>query len=174
MPPRSLSVALGGESLDVLAYNPQATRALLAAAGYGQGLSIEYLYPTMSEFKPVAEILQHQWQKNLGIEVRLVCQEVQTWGRTVNAAAHNGIGAWGEIYALEDPTSFLNLFMSSSAASGSGWSDPEYDALLVAANAIIDPAERMRKLAECERFLLRAMPCMPLYSDVSVFLSSRS
>jgi len=71
---------------------------------------------------------------------------------------------------LEDPTLFLNLFMSSTAASGSGWSDPEYDALLVAANAILDPAERMRKLADCERLLLRAMPCMPLYSDVSVFL----
>ena len=66
-------------------------------------------------------------------------------------------------------TSFLDMFTSTTPSSGTGWSDPEYDALLAAANAFADPA-RMRKLADCERFVLRAMPCMPLYSDVGVYL----
>jgi oligopeptide transport system substrate-binding protein len=161
---------MDGACFDVLSYNPAAARALLAKAGYGSGFSVEYLFPTMSEFRPVAEILQHQWRKNLGIELRLVCQEVQTWNQTVFGISFNGIAAWAELYALEDPTSFLDMFTSMTSASGTGWSDPQYDALLTAAKAIADPAARMRKLAECERFLLRAMPCMPLYSDVSVFL----
>src|SRR5207247_2490192 len=111
----------------VLSYNPDAARTLLAQAGYMPGLGIDYLFPTMSEFRPVAEILQHQSRKNLGVELRLVCQEVQSWGQTLYNVAYNGIGAWGEIYALEDPTSFLKLFTSKAAASGSGWSDSQYD-----------------------------------------------
>src|SRR6185503_2050426 len=78
--------------------------------------------------------------------------------------------AWGEIDALEDPTSFLDMFTSMTNSSGTGWSHPQYDALLPAAKAIADPATRMRRLAECERLILRAMPCMPLYSDVHVYL----
>jgi len=80
------------------------------------------------------------------------------------------VAALGEIYALEDPSSLLNMFGSSTAASGTGWSDPQYDVLLGQARTTADASARMQKLAGCERFLLHAMPCMPLYSDVSVFL----
>ena len=169
-PPTTLPVAIDGTLFDVLSYNPEAARALLANAGYARGLSAEYLFPTMSEFRTAAEILQQQWRQNLGVELRLVCQEVQTWTQEVSNVAYNGIAAWGETDVLEDPTSFLDMFTSMTKASGTGWSDSQYDALLADSKAIADPTARMRKLADCERFLLRAMPCMPLYSDVHVYL----
>ena len=43
-----------------------------------------------------------------------------------------------------------------------GWQDSRYDAMLAEANSTIDPAERLRKQAECQRHLLRFMPIMPL------------
>jgi oligopeptide transport system substrate-binding protein len=156
--PTTLPIAIDGTLFDIVSYNPEAARALLATAGYARGLSIEYLFPAMPEFRHVAEILQHQWRKNLGIEVRLVCQEVQTWIQTVYGVAFNGIAAWAEVYALEDPTSFLDMFTSFTPASGTGWSDTKFDALLAAAKSMADPAARMRKLAECERLLLGRCP----------------
>jgi ABC-type oligopeptide transport system substrate-binding subunit len=169
-PPTTLPLVIDGTSFDVLSYNPEAARALLANSRYARGLSTEYLFPTMSEFRNAAEVLQQQWLQNLGVEVRLVCQEVQTWIQRVSNIAYSGIAAWGDTDVLEDPTSFLDMFTSMTKASGSGWSDSEYDALLAGSKATADPKARMRKLAECERFILRAMPCMPLYSDVHVYL----
>ena len=64
-------------------YNPEASRSLLIKAGYGPGIKFEYLYPAMPEFKPVAEILQQQWRKNLSVELALRSQEVQAWNQTV-------------------------------------------------------------------------------------------
>jgi len=79
------------------------------------------------------------------------------------------IAAWGEVGGFEDPTWFLDIF-TSPTASGTGWSEPHYEALLTAAKTEIDPPARMRKLAECERLLLESMPCLPLCDDVWSYL----
>ena len=42
--------------------------------------------------------------------------------------------------------------------------------MLAQANAIPNPALRMQKLAECERFLLHSMPILPLYHNVQAYL----
>jgi oligopeptide transport system substrate-binding protein len=169
-PAKSLPVVMDGKTYDVLSYNPEASRSLLIQAGYGPGLKFEYLYPAMPEFKPVAEILQHQWRKNLGIDLALRSQEVQAWGQTVLEVAYNGVAAWADVGGLEDPTWFLDQFRSTSTVNGTGWTDRQYDDLLAGAKAITHPGQRLRKLAECERFLLQAMPCLPLYTDVWVYL----
>ena len=76
----------------------------------------------------------------------------------------------GPAGGLKDPTWFLGMFKAQSGASGTGWHDPHYDDLLTAAKTTIAPVARMRKLAACEPCLLRAMPCLPLYSDAWVYL----
>jgi oligopeptide transport system substrate-binding protein len=166
--PDRLMVDIGGVPVDVLSFNPRAARALREKAGF-RALATEYLFPDMPEFGLVAEILQQQWRDHLGIEVRLVRQETQTWGQAVFNVAYRGIAAWGEVGGIADPTWFLDIFKSPTG-SGSGWSDPHYNSLLVNAKRETDPAERMRRLADCERELLRSMPCLPLYDDVWAYL----
>jgi ABC-type oligopeptide transport system substrate-binding subunit len=61
-----------------------------------------------------------------------------------------------------DRRSFLGLGSLTLA----GWFDPQYDSMLAKAKATVDPAIRMERLAECERYLLRAMPFVPVYHDV--------
>src|SRR4051794_7878780 len=65
-----------------------------------------------------------------------------------------------------DPNWFLDQFVTGSAVNASGWADPQYDAMLAKANATLEPALRMEGLAECERYLLRAMPFFPIYHEV--------
>ena len=69
--PDSLLLDIGGKNVDVLSYDPRAARELMAAAGYSDGskLSVEYLFPTLPHSRPIAEILQQQWRRNLGVHV---------------------------------------------------------------------------------------------------------
>ena len=60
-----------------------------------------------------------------------------------------------------DPNTYLNLFQAGGDFAPV-WSDRTYDAMLEAANSHVDPASRMRALACCEAYLLRAMPMVPL------------
>ena len=124
-------------------------------------------------FRPelVAEILQNQWKRNLSADVRIVYQDEPTWIQSVERVDYSGITLWGEQGGLEDPTWFLNYFQGTPNASGTGWGNAGYDALLATANAVVDPVARMSKLAECESYLLRAMPCLPLCNYVWTYLA---
>jgi oligopeptide transport system substrate-binding protein len=166
---RSLPVDIGDVICDVLAYNPAAARELFAKAGV-QRPRIEILYPNHPASQDVPLILRQQWQETLNADVVLVNQEQKVWHQNRNALQYKGVaerGWWGDYL---DPNTFLDPFTSGPSIIGSGWSDSRYDTMLVQANAVGDPAVRMQKLAECERFLLRAMPILPLYHNVQVYL----
>jgi ABC-type oligopeptide transport system substrate-binding subunit len=68
------------------------------------------------------------------------------------------------------PNTFIDFFVSGSDQSGTGWSDPTFDSMLAEANATVDSNERLRKLADCERFLLKAMPMLGIYGASWPFL----
>jgi ABC-type oligopeptide transport system substrate-binding subunit len=109
--------------------------------------------------------LQQQWQRNLNIEVNLVFQELQVWLQTLFNMEYNGVAGYGDFGAYVDPNWFLDQFMTGAASNCTGWTDPKYDAMVIEANATTDPVTRMGKLSECERYLLSAMPFLPLYSE---------
>jgi oligopeptide transport system substrate-binding protein len=109
--------------------------------------------------------LQQQWQRNLNIEVNLVFQEVQVWLQTLFTLQYKGVAWSGDVGAYVDPNWFLDQFMTGAASNCTGWTDPQYDAMVREANATTDPAARMSKLSECERYLLTAMPFLPSYSE---------
>jgi ABC-type oligopeptide transport system substrate-binding subunit len=60
-----------------------------------------------------------------------------------------------------DPNDFLSLFAAPGLV-GATWSDPRFDGGLDWANATIEPALRMERLAGSEEFLMRSMPIIPL------------
>ena len=126
----------------------------------GRQLVLEYLFPQLPHSQAIAEILQQQWRRNLGIAVKLVRQDFKTWNDKVITRDFDLTESGGGGDYL-DPNFFLELFQTGAIASGS-WSDPGYDTMLAEANATADPALRMRRLAACETHLLRAMPIMPL------------
>jgi oligopeptide transport system substrate-binding protein len=60
-----------------------------------------------------------------------------------------------------DPNTFLDLFETGGSLSVA-WRDAAYDTLLHDANSMSDAETRMKALALCEAYLLRAMPVIPL------------
>ncbi|HWP43541.1 MAG TPA: peptide ABC transporter substrate-binding protein [Blastocatellia bacterium] len=169
--PSSLEVSVGGKTLDILSYDPAAARELLAKAGFpngvgpdGRRLRVEIMFNTLEAHKQIAEIVQQQWRRNLNIEVTLVNQEWKVYLETLDNLHYAGVARRGWIGDYVDPNTFLDLFVTGSVNNGSGWTDPRYDRLLKEANATTDPEERARLLTECEEYLLKAMPFVPIYT----------
>jgi oligopeptide transport system substrate-binding protein len=162
---KSLPVDIEGTAYDVLEYNPAAARELLRKAGVGP-LRIEIQYPNRPATADLPQILQQQWRQTLGADVIPVAQEEKVWIQARGALAYRGVAERGWVADYLDPNAFLEVFLAGPNVSGAGWSDLHYDTMLAEANAETMLDERMRKLAECERHVLRQMPILPLYYNV--------
>ena len=119
---------------------------------------LEIVYPNRPATADLPQILQQQWRSTLGAEVIPAVREEKAWMQARGSLAYQGVAESGIIGDYLDPNTFLEAFLSGADVGGSGWSDPQYDAMLAAANAETRTGERMRRLAACERHLLRAMP----------------
>jgi oligopeptide transport system substrate-binding protein len=92
------------------------------------------------------------------------------WTQVLASRGYTGLAEWDWTADYADPDTFLALFTSRNPNNSSGWRDEVYDAMLAGANADPDRSARMQKLADCETYLLRSMPLIPLYFDVWTYL----
>jgi oligopeptide transport system substrate-binding protein len=170
--PDRLPVEIGPKKIDLLSYNPRAARELLTSAAYGRGnkLSVEYLFPTLPHSRPIAEILQQQWRRNLGVDVKLVLQEFRIWLQNITDLNYRGIAEAGFWPGYLDPYPFLEQFVRGSSYNCTGWTSTEFDSALAEANETADRGGRLQRLAGCERRLLTAMPVIPLFFYSWVYL----
>ncbi len=150
-------------------YDPQRAAALLSEAGYpgGRGMPrMELLYNTHESHQAIAELLQSQWSRTLGLDVRLNNQD---WARYL-ASRREGefwIARAGWIADYLDPNTFLEMFTTDNPNNHGGWSHPEYDSLVAAAQVEPRPEQRMRLFRRAEEILLREMPLIPIYWPVT-------
>ncbi|MBS0664048.1 MAG: peptide ABC transporter substrate-binding protein [Verrucomicrobia bacterium] len=147
-------------------------RRLLAEAGFpgGRGLPpFELLFNTSETHRVIAEAIQEMWHRELGVDVRLVNQELKS---TLEARrlGHFEIlrSVWTGDYV--DPSSFLDIWRSDSGNNYTGWSSPRYDSLLFEAERTTDPARRETLFQEAEALLLEDAPLIPIYHYTHVFL----
>jgi len=150
-------------------YDVDEARRLLAEAGYpgGRGLpKLTIMYNTDEGHQAIAEYIQDQWKRNLGVDVELQNQE---WGAFMSSVSRleYSISRAGWIGDYADPQTFLGMFTSSSTNNTTGYKSPEYDALLDRAASELDPAKRLRIMHDAEALLLDAAPLIPIYFRVS-------
>ena len=136
--------------------NCEKARQLLAEAGYpnGEGFpTVTYLYNTSDAHKAVGEALQQMWQEELGVTVQLQNQEWNAFLETRKKGEYQ-IARNGWIADYNDPCSFLDMWYTGGGNNDAQYSNPDYDALIDAAKAAADPAERMALLHQAEDLLM--------------------
>ena len=160
------SVSVDGHEFDVCSFNPAAARAMLAKARHSGRLRIPITYNEGDLAKrQLSEIVQQQWRSILDADAAVNTQETNFyWTETCLKRAYRGVVVDSWIGVVADPYDFLLQF-GPAQFSCAAWVDKKYDAMLAAAHSTLNPAERMRKLAELETYLLRQMPLLPLYHD---------
>ncbi|HEX4339647.1 MAG TPA: peptide ABC transporter substrate-binding protein [Polyangiaceae bacterium] len=115
--------------------NPEAARALLAAAGFpgGKGFpEVGILYNTNQGHKTIAEYVADQLRKNLGIKANAYNQEWQSYLETVRSLDYD-IARAGWVGDYADPNTFLDILVTNGGNNQTGWSSSLYDRLVQSA-----------------------------------------
>jgi len=157
-------------------FNPEEARKLLGEAGYpvtqkSDGTfecpkfptkDVVFTFATHSSNAALGEFMQAQWKKNLGITVMLTNMEMRTHAAAVSKLDYKGFALriWGADY--NDPSTFLNVFLTQGADNGSGWWDPKYAELLKEADKTPARQKRYELMAKAEEYLLAAQPMIPI------------
>lgn len=159
----------GYDSKHRVVYDPARARALLAEAGYPGGEDfpkVKLLYNTSEGHKRIAEIIQQMWKDELGIEIILENQEWKVFLDSLNRKEFD-IGRAGWIGDYLDPSTFLDLWLSTSGNNTTGFENIEYDRLMDQAARSFDSEERMEYFQQAEAVLLDELPVIPIYYYVS-------
>jgi len=159
-------------------YDPPAARKLLADAGYSDPsrfITVEILFNKDSGHDLIAQAIAKDWQENLGVPVALVQREIKVFRNDLKKQNYmvSRAGWYGD---YGDPTTFLELSRSTDGNNDRRYNNPEYDALLDAANAEVDPAKRLKILERAEKMIVeRDLPMIPIfhYSQIYLFNAHR-
>ncbi len=144
-----------------------AARALLAEAGYPQGdgfPAVELLYRSGDDWRMIAENVQEQWRRELGIDVEVVVHDQAAFFRRIAEDAPPAMHLARWIADFPDPENFMSLFTSGSGNNHLGFSSPRYDELVDDAVRTQDAAARLAMYNEAQRILLLdEVAIAPLY-----------
>lgn len=126
-----------------------------------------------SSNKTIAENLKYQWESNLPgltITIQNVPPE-QSVDANVNQEYELILTGWSGDY--QDPMTYLNLFITDSPGNHTGYSDEEYDELVLKSKSSLadEPMERWNALLEAERKLIEESAVLvPLYQTGTAYL----
>ena len=162
-------------------FDPAKAKALLADAGFKDAngnfdpsrfpiRDVELTYNTTENNKQVAEFVQAQWKQNLQLTVPIKNVEWKTFLDSRAKLEYKGFARSGWVGDYIDPFTFLNLFSTVRGDNGTGWWDPKYVDILVAANRQTDPMKRYEMMARAEKMLLDVQPVIPLFSNATNWL----
>lgn len=152
-----------------LNFNPEAAKKLLDEAGYkdrSKFPSIAIAFNTNENHQRVAENVQAQLKKNLGIDVQISNEE---WKVYLNRL-HNDTPAlfrMGWLADYPDPDNFMALMTSYSDNNYTGWKSKAYDELVEHGATTADKDKRRGIYAQAQKLLTETdVSVIPLYSDV--------
>jgi len=120
-------------------------------------------YNTSEGHKKIAEAIQDQWKKSLGVEVKLENKEWKVYLEDLHQGKFQ-IGRMGWLGDFNDPINFLELYKDKNGGNNdTRWENPKYKELLNKSALEADPEKRKAILAEAEAILMEEMPIAPIY-----------
>jgi oligopeptide transport system substrate-binding protein len=134
---------------------------------------LEVVFDQQETYKLVAENLQNQWKRKLGVEIVLSSQEWKVYLKQLSsqAPALFRLG-WGADYP--DPDTFMALFSCRSGNNHTGFCNTRYDQLIIEAGQSRDPQQRQALYSEAQRILLEEeIALIPLFQEQSLHMVSQ-
>ncbi|QRG68131.1 peptide ABC transporter substrate-binding protein [Brevibacillus choshinensis] len=173
MLPQSMIIKKDGYFKD---HDVETAKQLLAEGLKELGLSslppITLSYNTTDRHKKIAEALQDQWKKGLGIDVKLANKEFKVHLQDMHELNYD-IGRIGWNADFNDPINYMEMFRDQNTGNNdTGWENEKYKQLLQQSAVAKDPAERTKLFAEAEQIFMDEMPLIPLFTDVDVWVQS--
>lgn len=157
------------ETLPEFEYNPEQAKALLAEAGYPDGIDLRVTVNTKYQGNVAIVTAFQQQAKAAGIRVEVEQVDSAAWSdMKKNGGVDCGISNWYVDYS--DPESMLYP-MTKTDSNSSFWHNAEFDQLLEDGIATTDPAERQEIYAKAEHIMTREdWATTPLYNETKFYL----
>ncbi|NJL25016.1 MAG: hypothetical protein HC902_07470 [Calothrix sp. SM1_5_4] len=159
----------GYENERGLKFDPAQAAKLLDEAGYKDRSKfprVTLAFNTNENHQRIAENVQAQFKKNLGIEVQIANEE---WKVYLNNLRNNppNIYRSGWLGDYPDPSTFADLMTSFSENNYTGWGSKRYDELTAEGSRTLEQEKRRRIYSELQKILTEdEAPVMPVYSSV--------
>lgn len=149
------------ESISIPPRDPEAARALLAEAGYPDGLELDLHVPDSGDRPDLAVVLQEQWAE-AGITVNVLVEpESVYYGEDGWLEVDLGITGWG---SRPTPQFYLDTMLVTDAVwNESRFSDSEFDELARIAGSTLDEQERIEAYQGIQRILIERGPIIIPY-----------
>lgn len=132
--------------------------------------ALTFIYNTNETHKTIAENLQAQWKKNLGIDVSLDNQEWKVYNNTLQSAHSVPAKASFHLFRMgwsadyPDPDNFISLFTSYSANNHTHWKNKTFDSLAEKAKSILNLKQRLSHYDQAQKLLVQEdAAILPLY-----------
>jgi peptide/nickel transport system substrate-binding protein len=141
--------------------DPEAARALLAEAGYPDGLDLELNLLDTLNFPDLAAVIKQQWAE-AGINVDIVTlPESVYYGEDRWLEVTLGITGWGH---RAYPQFYLDVMLTCGAKwNETRFCDPDFDRLVEVAGSSLDEQERIEAYQEIQRILIERGPMIVPY-----------
>jgi peptide/nickel transport system substrate-binding protein len=136
-------------------------KALLAEAGYEDGIKIDMHVPDTGDRPNLASVLKNQWAE-AGIDVTLIVEpESVYYGENGWLEVDLGITGWG---SRPYPQFYLDVMLKTGAEwNEAHYSDEELDGLIELAGTTLNEEERVQAYAEIQRILIERGPMIVPY-----------
>lgn len=136
-------------------FDPEKARAILTEAGYPDGKDFpefSVFYNTDPTHRLIAQFVQAQWKKHLGLNVGLEDQEWKVYLKKLDVDPPPVFRlGWGADFP--DPDNFMNLFISTSGNNRLQWHNKQYDRLIAQGAAEQNPEARQAIYDEAQILL---------------------
>lgn len=158
-----------------LKFDPEAAAKLLDEAGFKDRSklgSIKIGFNTNEDHQRIAENVQAQLKKNLGVDVELRNEEWKVYLNSLKSDPPN-IYRMGWVGDYPDPDNFMNLMTSYSENNRTGWKNLEYDKYIKEGASIVNRDQRKAVYSKAQALLTeQESPVIPIYSSVTQNLIS--
>jgi oligopeptide transport system substrate-binding protein len=157
-------------------FDPEKAKQLLKEAGYDDPKKVPRVtlgFNTNDNHRRIAENVQAQLKRNLGIDVEIKNEEWKVYLKSLQSDAPQ-VYRMGWQADYPDPDNFINLMTSYSENNHTNWGNPEFDKLVEEGASELDPAKREQLYVKAQQILIEKDTVVaPIYSGVSNMLISK-
>lgn len=163
-------------SMQPISVRLEVAKRLFGDAGYSDNnpLEITLLYDAGGIHEKVAVAISSMWKQHLGVETVLIKREWQYFLASRDQRGDWDIMRFSWFGDYNAPSTFLEIFSSSSPQNLSGYSSASYDAQLLAASNSQDLSSASALMRSAEEALIGDYPIIPIYFFVSKHMVDES
>lgn len=159
-----------------LKFDATKAKEYLKKSGYGDGgkpiPKITLAFNTNEDHKRIAENIQAQLKKNIGVNIELSNQEWKVFLDSLKVDAPQ-LHRMGWIADYPDPDNFATLMTSGSDNNHTKWKSEKYDKLVTQGATELDKEKRRAIYTEAQKLLVEEeAPVLPIYSYVDHYMIS--